>query len=202
MSFADRQRALLTDLLEELGPFAPTRCEGWNTGDLAAHLWVREHRVDALPGIGIARFSGHTERVQKEALQRWGFPKLVADLRVVPTWRRPVSPLMDGAEYYIHHEDVLRANDRTQQLSDGEQKALWKIVKVLARKTQLGKKYRLAVTPLGAGERITLGRGTETVHVRGLPGELLLHFSGRDADISIVGEPAVRTTYLNDIGTL
>lgn len=202
MSFADRQRALLTDLLEELGPFAATRCEGWKTGDLAAHLWVREHRLDALPGIGIARFSGHTERVQKEALQRWGFPKLVADLRQVSAWRRPISPLMDGAEYFIHHEDVLRANDRSQRLSDSEQKALWRVAKVLARKTQLGKKYRLAVTPLGAAERITLGRGTETVHVRGLPSELLLHFSGRDADVSIVGEPAVRTTYLNDIGAL
>lgn len=202
MSFADRQRAALTALLEELGPFAPTRCEGWNTGDLAAHLWVREHRLDALPGIGLSRFAAHTERVQKEALHQWGYPALVSDLRSTPAWRRPLSSLMDGAEYFIHHEDVLRANDRSQQLSDGEQKALWKIVTVLARKAQLGKPYRLALTPLGLGDPLALGKGCDTVHVRGLPSELLLHLSGRDADVTVVGEPTVRAAYLDDVGSL
>lgn len=202
MSFADRQRAALTALLEELGPFAPTRCEGWNTGDLAAHLWVREHRPDALPGIGLKQFAGHTERVQKEALHRWGYPKLVADLHSTPVWRRPVSPLMDGAEYFIHHEDVLRANDRSQDINPDEQRSLWKIVQLLARKAQLRKPYRLAVTPLGTAERRVFGKGRTTVHVAGLPSELLLHFSGRDADVTVTAEPEVRSAYLDSIGAL
>lgn len=202
MSFADRQRAALTTLLDELGPFAPTRCEGWNTGALAAHLWVREHRADALPGIGLRRFAGHTDRVQKEALHRWGYPKLVADLRSTSIWRRPVSPLMDGAEYFIHHEDVLRANDRSQELTAEEQASLWKIAKILARKAQLRKPYRLAVTPLGTADRVAFGQSTRTVHVTGLPSELLLHYSGRDADVTVTAEPGVRDDYLANLGGL
>jgi hypothetical protein len=38
-----RERLELCDLLLELGPDAPTLCEGWTTADLAAHLVLREH---------------------------------------------------------------------------------------------------------------------------------------------------------------
>ena len=51
MSVASDERAALCDLLDELGPDQPTLCEGWQTRDLAAHLVVREHRLDAAPGI-------------------------------------------------------------------------------------------------------------------------------------------------------
>ena len=46
-SLADRERADLADLLGTLGPDAPTRCEGWTTAHLAAHLVVRDRRPDA-----------------------------------------------------------------------------------------------------------------------------------------------------------
>ncbi len=39
--FAPIERAALADLMAELGPDAPTLCEGWTTRDLAAHLVVR-----------------------------------------------------------------------------------------------------------------------------------------------------------------
>ena len=42
MSLASRERAQLTDLFGEVGPDAPTLCEGWDTRDLAAHLHLRE----------------------------------------------------------------------------------------------------------------------------------------------------------------
>src|SRR3954466_12386279 len=35
---AKRERLLLADLLEAVGPEAPTLCEGWNSRDLAAHV--------------------------------------------------------------------------------------------------------------------------------------------------------------------
>ena len=38
-----RERMGLCDLFVELGPDAPTLCEGWTTADLAAHLVLREH---------------------------------------------------------------------------------------------------------------------------------------------------------------
>src|SRR3954471_21435001 len=51
-SFTARERGELADLLDRLGPGAPTLCEGWDTAHLAAHLVVRESRPDALPGFG------------------------------------------------------------------------------------------------------------------------------------------------------
>src|SRR5215218_9353293 len=49
--FPERERGELADLLERLGPDAPTCCEGWDTAHLAAHLVNREARPDALPGL-------------------------------------------------------------------------------------------------------------------------------------------------------
>ena len=48
---ADAERAALCDLLETLGPDAPTLCEGWKTRDLAAHLVVRDRQPKAWAGI-------------------------------------------------------------------------------------------------------------------------------------------------------
>src|SRR6478752_5044207 len=51
--FVQRERRELADALDRLGPAAPTLCEGWDTAHLAAHLVVREHRPDALVGLGV-----------------------------------------------------------------------------------------------------------------------------------------------------
>ena len=48
---AHSERVRLCDLLIEQGESAPTLCEGWLTRDLVAHLFVREHRPAAMPGI-------------------------------------------------------------------------------------------------------------------------------------------------------
>ena len=39
----ERERRELCELLAEVGPDAPTLCEGWTTLDLASHLVLREH---------------------------------------------------------------------------------------------------------------------------------------------------------------
>ena len=63
-----RERRELCDLFEELGPDAPTLCEGWTTDDLAAHLVVRERNPTAGPGILLGgRFAAHTERLMEKA---------------------------------------------------------------------------------------------------------------------------------------
>ena len=51
MTAAQRERSALVDTLRAVGPDAPTLCDGWKTRDLAAHLVVRERRLDATPGI-------------------------------------------------------------------------------------------------------------------------------------------------------
>ena len=54
---APRERADLADLLQEVGPDAPTCCTGWDTAHLAAHLVVRDRRADALPGYGLEQLT-------------------------------------------------------------------------------------------------------------------------------------------------
>src|SRR5215210_2792972 len=53
LSFPEHERAELADLLDELGPDAPTCCAGWTTAHLAAHLVVRDRRPDAMLGYGL-----------------------------------------------------------------------------------------------------------------------------------------------------
>ena len=64
VSIADTERAALCDLLDELGPDAPTLCEGWTTRDMAVHLYVRDRDPKAWAGISVGRpgrdgHSGH-----------------------------------------------------------------------------------------------------------------------------------------------
>src|ERR1700753_1453307 len=63
-NYAQAERTALCDLFLELGPQAPTLCEGWTTRDLAAHLVVRDRRPDGAIGILVPRLSGHTEKLQ------------------------------------------------------------------------------------------------------------------------------------------
>lgn len=203
MSFASRQRAALADLLEELGPFAPTLCEGWQTQDLAAHLYVREHRLDALPGIGSQRFAERTERIQNETLHSMGYPALVKAIRK-PGWiMRPLDRLVNTSEFFIHHEDVLRANGRNQSLTESEQQELWPVVTVLARRTQLKFKGQLRLVRADTGTEEQIGQGARPLYLRGLPSELLLHLSGRKAaDVEVVGEPDVVEAWHRAISSL
>ena len=70
MSLASRQRDSLCDLMSELGPLAPTMCDGWNVGDLAAHLWIREHKPASLPGIGSQQIQvNHFAGLRPKAIQ-------------------------------------------------------------------------------------------------------------------------------------
>ena len=52
---AARLRRTLCEVFDDVGPDAPTLCEGWATRDLAAHLVVRETRPDAAAGILVHR---------------------------------------------------------------------------------------------------------------------------------------------------
>lgn len=202
MTFATRQRAALADLLEELGPFAPTRCEGWQTQDLAAHLYVREHRLDALPGIGLERFAGRTEQIQNQVLHSMDYPALVEKIRR-PGWiMRPLDSLVNTSEFFIHHEDVLRANDRSQTLTQQEQAQLWPLVSVMARRVQSKAQIQLILTRTDTGERKQIGSGQRILHLTGLPSELLLHLTGRDSTVEMTAEQAVVDEWLRSLLSL
>ena len=113
MTYSRDERVALCQLLDELGPEAPTLCEGWNTYDLAAHLVAREHRPDSGAGLLIPSLAFWTERVRKGE-KRKPYARLVDEVRAgPPVWSAfalPVmEPLLNTAEYFVHHEDVRRA---------------------------------------------------------------------------------------------
>ena len=111
-----RERAELCDLFVATGPDAPTLCEGWSTLDLAAHLVVREHDVrSGLAILGGDRFAS-LERKLMDGARAQGYERLIERLRGGPPlvpWRLPgLRRMLNENEWFIHHEDVRRANGR------------------------------------------------------------------------------------------
>jgi len=180
-SFAPAERTALADLMAELGPDAPTLCTGWTTRDLAAHLIVRATRPDAGAGIVIRGLAGHTKRVQDRVAAR-DWSDLVAGVRRRPLWIAPVDEAINRVEYFIHHEDVRRAQPGWQprRLGAEFEAALWSRVRAQARLVLRRTPATVTVTSPGHGT-VTAGRGGPPVDLVGPPGELLLFLSGRQA---------------------
>jgi uncharacterized protein (TIGR03085 family) len=183
--FAGAERTALADLLERVGPDAPTLCTGWLTRDLAAHIVARERRPDASGGILLRPLAGYLKRVQDGIAGRdWG--ELVAAVRHPPWWSPISNPLLDEAvnriELFIHHEDVRRAQGGWQPrpLSPEVSAALWRRVRALARLVLRRTPATVTVAAPGLGETRG-GRGGPDVRLTGEPQELLLFLSGRQS---------------------
>jgi uncharacterized protein (TIGR03085 family) len=181
-AYAHRERLALAELLREVGPDAPTLCEGWTTRDLVAHLLVRERRPDAAAGVLIRPLAGYTERVLRGYAER-DYEELLAEV-VRPPWWSPVSnPLTDELvntmELFLHHEDVRRAQPEWQPrtLPAGMESMLWRRVSMLAAVRLRGLPNRVTLVAPSYGER-SAGTGTQ-VHLTGAPSELLLFVTGR-----------------------
>ena len=189
-----RERRELCDLFEELGPDAPTLCEGWTTEDLAAHLVVRERHPTAAGGILIPALEQRTEQFM-EREKTGGYPRLVDRVRNGP----PLGPfavpglrtLINLHEYVVHHEDVRRANGMGPRSDRPDlQDAVWGLLRTGARfllRRVHGAKVRLQ-RPGGAAA--TTGRGPEVI-VTGEPVEIVLYLFGREdvAEVEITGDP-------------
>jgi uncharacterized protein (TIGR03085 family) len=184
------ERLALAALLEETGPDAATLCAGWRTRDLAAHLVLREHRPDAAAGVMGGPIAPYTARVQRRYLRKHTFAELVAMFRNGPPRLSPFA--LPGAdeqantvEYFVHHEDVRRAQPDWQprEISDELSEALWRRVKgarFFLRKSPVG--VELARDDRGNGDgpyRVTVKNATPTVTVIGTPAELTMWAMGR-----------------------
>jgi len=193
---AQAERSALCDLLLEVGPQAPTLCEGWTARDLTAHLIIREGRPDAAMGILGGPFAGHTESVQAAVAARpWN--AMVATVRTGPPRLSVFGvPGMDGLanvfEYAIHHEDVRRAQPgwEPRVLPAGEQDLIWsrlaKGARLLVRKSPVG----VVLLRSDTGERITAKKGDPVVTLSGEPLELLLRLYGRrECRVEVSGTP-------------
>ncbi|MGF6885015.1 uncharacterized protein (TIGR03085 family) [Nocardia sp. GAS34] len=191
------ERERLADLLEELGPEAPTLLDPWTTHDLAAHLVLREHDLLAGPGLVVPGAWGRFAERRRTTLAHKDFRSLVATIRSGPPpgffrigWVRRVPNLN---EFFVHHEDVRRANDHGPRTnSPALDAALWhnlgRAPWLLARHLH-GVGLELAWA--GTTETIRARRGRPTAHITGLPGELLLYLFGRQsaAQVEITGPP-------------
>jgi uncharacterized protein (TIGR03085 family) len=179
------EREALCDLSVELGPAAPTLLEPWTTHDLAAHLVLREHDYLAAPGLILPGPWGRFAERRRAALAGQDFESLVAKVRAGPPrgfFRIPwVRRLANLNEFFVHHEDVRRANgfgprNNTAALDE----ALWRNVGwapwFLSRRLRgVGLELHWA----GTEEVVKARRGQPVARIAGLPGELLLLLFGR-----------------------
>ncbi|MFV0317193.1 MAG: TIGR03085 family metal-binding protein [Microthrixaceae bacterium] len=193
---AQEERSLLCDLFTELGPEVPTLCEGWDAADLAAHLVVRERRPDAALGILAAPLASHGEKVRREYARR-PFADLVVLVRSGPPalsmFGIPgVDRLANTMEYFIHHEDVRRANDMGPRDLDADLEAqLWsamsRMAKMMMRKAPAGITFEAP-----GARRAELNGASPMVSVSGPVGELALFAYGRQAvaEVELAGPDA------------
>ena len=116
MTLARSERAALSDRLDRTDPDQPTLCEGWTARDLLAHLLVRERQPWAAGGIVIpflAPLTAHAMRGYADT----PWEQMVEELRSGPPAWSPsrigrIDEASNGAEFFVHHEDVRRADGR------------------------------------------------------------------------------------------
>lgn len=169
-----------------VGPDAPTLCGDWTTRDLAAHLAIRERRLDASPGILITAFAPHTEKVQNRYATR-PYAELLELVRTgPPIWSplRVVDAKANLGEMFVHHEDVRRAAAawEPRDLDARWNSALWSLARQMGRMV-FRRSPRTVTLDAGEGRTATPRRaaGTDEVVLRGTPAELVLYAFGRDA---------------------
>jgi len=206
VTHARDERTALCDLLTELGPDQPTLCAGWRTADLAAHLVLREHRPDAGAGVMGGPLAGYTRRAQDRLRARTSYPRLIELIRTGPPRLSLFAlPGMDEranlVEYFVHHEDVRRAQPGWQPRDIGSDVAdeLWRhlrLARLLLRRAPVGVELvRADARAAGDGSgrvRITARARTPVVTVAGPPAELTLWTMGRAAaaDVAMDGSDA------------
>ncbi len=195
LSLAARERAALADLLDEVGPNAPTLCAGWDTRDLVAHLIVREGHP-AAAGIVLRPLAGWTARQQQRTAST-PYPALVERFRHGPPLISPMrlpgaDATANGFEHFVHHEDVRRAGGSwaAREMTEADQRYLWqhltRRVRLYVRKAPVP--VRLVAPDFGT---VSVGNTDDSaaITLTGHPAELVLYLHGRrdQAEVTIEG---------------
>jgi uncharacterized protein (TIGR03085 family) len=189
------ERAQLCDLLDEVGPHAPTLSGDWDTHHLAAHLVVREGTP--LGVVTLMRPTVGDEEVERLVRER-DFTALVDEIRNGPP-RFSVfgTDLTDkagnGLEFFIHHEDVRRAQPDlgNRELPEWAQDELWGGLAFMGRRLMRKAPVGVGLKRSDNGELRVVAKKTHTVVVVGLPSEIALFAYGRGAfaGVRLDGEP-------------
>jgi uncharacterized protein (TIGR03085 family) len=190
---AKEHRRAFADACVQLGPDAPTLCEGWTTKDLVAHVYVREHRPDAAAGVlPLGPLSAYTERVMKSVLRVHDYRTLVEQVRTPPRWLDALrlDDAVNTVEFFVHAEDVRRANGRDRRPTDDAfERWIWRRLRRQARLMFRRVSADVRLLP-DVGDPVNVGRGGPAVEVRGAPSEILLLAYNRkeQAKVTVVGD--------------
>jgi uncharacterized protein (TIGR03085 family) len=190
VSYSREERAALCALFDKTGAGAPTLCAGWTTGDLAAHLVLRERRPDAVGGVLGGPLAGYTARVQRRIKEQMAFADLVRMIRSGPPRLSfaalpGLDELFNAVEFFVHHEDVRRAQPgwEPREISSGESGMLWHrlgTARSALRRAPVGVELaRDDMETGGQAYRITAKNATPAVTVIGSPAELTMWVMGR-----------------------
>jgi uncharacterized protein (TIGR03085 family) len=196
MSLASDERAAICDEFERVGPDRPTLCGAWDTRALLAHLLVRERKPWAAPGIVVAALAPITEKAMA-SYDDAPWEGMVDELRGgAPVWSPyrigAIDDLANGAEFFVHHEDVRRGVPGWEpRPADPVRDAqLWTLLLRMGRLLHRGSPVGVVVRR-PSGEQHVLKTGPGAVTIVGEPGELVLHAFGRDAArVELEGSPS------------
>ncbi|MCH8570235.1 TIGR03085 family metal-binding protein [Nesterenkonia sp. AY15] len=196
-STASEQRQALVTALRSVPADAPTLCEGWAAEDLALHIVIRDSRPDLIIGPALP-LVGDAARRTLDKLRATGYESLVNRAEAgpplyFPQSLPPLNDLMNTAEFYIHTEDVLRAQSdfdpkSPRRISEKLRRRLWKqgataMFAMAARKA----KRRITFISPGYGATTSGPSSAPVQEIQGAPEELLLWAFGREekAQVSI-----------------
>lgn len=200
-SLARRERSGLADTAAEVGEDAPTLCGDWTVRELLAHLIVRESSIVGAPGILVPALSSLTDR-EMDRIGKWEFSDLVAKVRkpalLSPSNLTPFDSLINRAEFFIHHEDIRRAQPdwTVRQLSSSDQESLWQVAKMLGGKLVSQAEVPVVLQRTDDGQALAVRKGENPVIVAGEPSEILLFCYGRDQMVAELSGPEESVTAL------
>ncbi len=194
MSVARNERAALVATLRAVGPDAPTLCEGWTTKDLTAHMVIREHRLDAAPGILIPVLAGYTARVQNRVAAGTDWSTLVDKLAAGPPLYSPLKlldPVANVTEMFVHHEDVRRAAPDWQprHLDAATVAALRRPLAMFARVGMSKVPARVSLCTPEGRTLATVGDGPALTITGEIPELLLFAFGRNEVHADFAGDP-------------
>jgi uncharacterized protein (TIGR03085 family) len=194
---AQSERAALCDLALQVGEDQPTLSGDWTVKDLVVHLLVREGSP-AAAGILLSPLSKLTD-LESQRLGRRDFAVLVEKLRSGPPLYSPyavprLDALLNTLEFFVHHEDIRRAQPdwSARDLGDEAEKLLWTMVRTGGKGLTRGTPVGVTIENATTGSRAVLNGGSPSVVVRGLPSEVTLFVFGRkpQADVELLGDEA------------
>ena len=146
----------------------------------------------------LSPLAGLTDAVSRRVGRR-DFAVLVEKLRNGPPLLSPyavpkVDSLVNTLEFFVHHEDIRRAQPgwSARDLGERMEKVLWSMLGTAGKGLLRGSTVGVTAENTVTGSRTVLKAGRPTVTVRGLPSEVTLFVFGRrdQADVELVGEDA------------